>query len=68
MQNRIDRIARSTPIWVSPIVLLGIVTPPALILAALIGGEWRTALLITLAVGLSNWGSGLARKYYDPHR
>lgn len=67
MPTNIDRIAKTTPLWVPPIVLLGVIVPPVLILASLVREDWRTAMLLAVAVSLSNWGSALARKYYDPH-
>lgn len=64
----IDRLARATPIWVPPIVFAGFAIPLMIILAALWNGHPGTALAVFLAVSVSNLGTMLARRYYDPHR
>lgn len=68
MQIDIDRLARTTPIWVAPVVLAGIVVPILIIIGAFWSGNQDTALAVFLAVSISNLGSSLARKYFDPHR
>ena len=65
MQIDIDRLARTTPIWVSPLVLAGVVVPPLIVLGALWHGNPDTALAVFLAVAISNLGSSLARKYTE---